>query len=192
MGLKVLAKKAAMARAKAKKIETEKKAKQNEIGRIQNKKQISESELRRVSSLRKQVKSLDARASIEKSKAKKLQEKFINSVPSPSKRNQNVQAGGPSYPKKKSSTPTQRAFGGGKRRGLSTGRKQGAIGMGAVGLSVSAIMAIRSRNRLEELKKKNLDANQRAAVNKALRQVAEKDAAKARMGGVKPKARPKK
>ena len=53
-------------------------------------------------------------------------------------------------------------------------------------------MAIRSKKRLEELKQQNLDANQRAAVNKALRQVAEKDLAKAKMGGVKPKARPKK
>jgi len=94
--------------------------------------------------------------------------------------------------KKKSTTPTQRAFGGGKRRGLSTGRKQGAAAGAAVGLSVSAIMAIRSRKRLEELKQKNLDANQRAAVNKALRQVAEKEAAKAKMGGTKPKPRPKK
>jgi len=104
----------------------------------------------------------------------------------------NAEAGGGSYPKKKSSTPTQRAFGGGKRRGLSKGRKQGVAAGAAVGLSVSAIMAIRSKKRLEELKQKNLDANQRAAVNKALRQVAEKDAAKAKMGGVKPKARPKK
>jgi|TARA_R100001480_G_scaffold7327_1_gene14919 hypothetical protein len=104
----------------------------------------------------------------------------------------NAKAATAASPQKKSSTPTQRAFGGGKRRGLSTGRKQGAVGMGTVGLSVSAIMAIRSKKRLDELKQKNLDANQRAAVNKALRQVAEKDAAKAKMGGVKPKARPKK
>jgi len=188
MGLKILAKKAAMARAKARKAETQKKAKQNEMSRIQNKKQISESELRRVSSLRNQVKSLDAKIKTEKSRAIKLDEK----TPPPVKRDQNIKAGGPSYPKKKSSTPTQRAFGGGKRRGLSTGRKQGAAAGAAVGLSVSAIMAIRSRKRLEELKQKNLDANQRAAVNKALRQVAEKEAAKAKMGGVKPKARPKK
>jgi len=104
----------------------------------------------------------------------------------------NAKAATVASPKKKSTTPTQRAFGGGKRRGLSTGRKQGAAAGSAVGLSVSAIMAVRSKNRLEELKKKNLDANQRAAVNKALLQVAEKDAAKAKMGGVKPKARPKK
>ena len=93
---------------------------------------------------------------------------------------------------KKKSTPTQRAFGGGKRRGLSKGRKQGAIATAAVGLSVSAILAITSKRKLDELKQQNLDANQRAAVNKALRQVAEKEAAKAKMGGVKPKARPKK
>jgi len=104
----------------------------------------------------------------------------------------NAEAGGGSYPKKKSSTPTQRAFGGGKRRGLSTGRKQGTAATAAVGLSVSAILAITSKRKLDELKQKNLDANQRAAVNKALRQVAEKEAAKAKMGGTKPKPRPKK
>ena len=93
---------------------------------------------------------------------------------------------------KKKSTPTQRAFGGGQRRGLSKGRKQGAVATAAVGLSVSAILAIRSKERLEKLKQENLDANQRAAVNKALRIVAEKDAAKAKMGGTKPKLRPKK
>jgi hypothetical protein len=90
---------------------------------------------------------------------------------------------------KKKSTPTQRAFGGGQRRGLSKGRKQGAVATAAVGLSVSAILAIRSKERLEKLKQENLDANQRAAVNKALRIVAEKDAAKAKMGRVKPKPR---
>ena len=104
----------------------------------------------------------------------------------------NAKAATVASPKKKSSTPTQRAFGGGKRRGLSTGRKQGAAAGAAVGLSVSAIMAIKSKKRLEELKQKNLDANQRAAVNKALRQVAEKEADKAKMGGTKPKPRPKK
>jgi len=93
---------------------------------------------------------------------------------------------------KKKSTPTQRAFGGGQRRGLSKGRKQGAIATAAVGLSVSAILAITSKRKLDELKQQNLDANQRAAVNKALRQVAEKEAAKAKMGGTKPKPRPKK
>ena len=93
---------------------------------------------------------------------------------------------------KKKSTPTQRAFGGGQRKGLSKGRKQGAIATAAVGLSVSAILAITSKRKLDELKQENLDANQRAAVNKALRIVAEKDAAKAKMGGTKPKPRPKK
>lgn len=94
--------------------------------------------------------------------------------------------------KKKSSTPTQRAFGGGQRRGLSKGRKQGAAIGAAVGLSVATILAIRSKERLEKLKQENLDANQRAAVNKALRIVAQKEAAKAKMGGTKPKPRPKK
>ena len=104
----------------------------------------------------------------------------------------NAKAATVASPQKKSSTPTQRAFGGGQRRGLSKGRKQGAIATAAVGLSVSAILAITSKRKLDELKQQNLDANQRAAVNKALRQVAEKEAAKAKMGGTKPKPRPKK
>ena len=93
---------------------------------------------------------------------------------------------------KKKSTPTQRSYGKGKGVGKGIGRKQGAAVGGAAGLTVAAIMGIRSKKRLEELKQQNLDANQRAAVNKALRQVAEKEAAKAKMGGTKPKPRPKK
>tara|TARA_R100001463_G_scaffold49317_1_gene99030 strand:- start:263 stop:610 length:348 start_codon:yes stop_codon:yes gene_type:complete len=90
---------------------------------------------------------------------------------------------------KKKSTPTQRSYGKGKGVGKSIGRKQGAAATATVGLSVSAILAIKNKKRLEELKQQNLDANQRAAVNKALRQVAEKEAAKAKMGRVKPKPR---
>ena len=91
---------------------------------------------------------------------------------------------------KKKSTPTQRSYGKGKGVGKNIGRKQGAVATAAVGLSVSAIMAIKNKKRLEELKEQNLNANQRAAVNKALRQVAEKEAAKAKLGGTKPKPRP--
>ena len=94
---------------------------------------------------------------------------------------------------KKKTTPTQRSYGKGKGVGKSIGRKQGAIvGGGATGLTVAAIMGIRSKKRLEELKEQNLNANQRAAVNRALRQIAQKEAAKAKMGRVKPKPRPTK
>ena len=93
---------------------------------------------------------------------------------------------------KKKTTPTQRSYGKGKGAGKSIGRKQGAAVGGAAGLTVAAIMGIRSKKRLEELKEQNLNANQRAAVNRALRQVAQKEAAKAKMGRVKPKPRPTK
>ena len=93
---------------------------------------------------------------------------------------------------KKKSTPTQRSYGKGKGVGKGIGRKQGAAVGAAAGLSVAAIMGIRSKKRLEELKEQNLNANQRAAVNRALRQVAQKEAAKAKMGRVKPKPRPTK
>ena len=93
---------------------------------------------------------------------------------------------------KKKTTPTQRSYGKGKGVGKSIGRKQGAAVGGATGLTVAAIMGIRSKKRLEELKEQNLNANQRAAVNRALRQVAQKEAAKAKMGRVKPKPRPTK
>jgi len=87
---------------------------------------------------------------------------------------------------KKKSSPTQRSYGKGMGRGKVKGRIQG----GAAGLSVAAILEIRNKKRLEELKEQNLNANQRAAVNRALRQIAQKEAAKAKMGGVKPKPRP--
>ena len=93
---------------------------------------------------------------------------------------------------KKKTTPTQRSYGKGKGVGKSIGRKQGAAVGSAAGLTVAAIMGIRSKKRLEELKEQNLNANQRAAVNRALRQVAQKEAAKAKMGRVKPKPRPTK
>jgi len=93
---------------------------------------------------------------------------------------------------KKKTTPPQRAYGKGKGVGKGIGRKQGAAVGGAAGLTVAAIMGIRSKKKLEELKEQNLNANQRAAVNRALRQVAQKEAAKAKMGRVKPKPRPTK
>ena len=92
----------------------------------------------------------------------------------------------------KKTTPTQRSYGKGKGVGKGIGRKQGAAVGGAAGLTVAAIMGIRSKKRLEELKEQNLNANQRAAVNRALRQIAQKEAAKAKMGRVKPKPRPTK
>lgn len=90
---------------------------------------------------------------------------------------------------KKKTTPTQRSYGKGKGVGKGIGRKQGAAVGGAAGLTVAAIMGIRSKKKLEELKEQNLNANQRAAVNRALRIIAEKEAAKAKMGRVKPKPR---
>ena len=93
---------------------------------------------------------------------------------------------------KKKTTPTQRSYGKGKGVGKGIGRKQGAAVGTAAGLTVAAIMGIRSKKKLEELKQQNLNANQRAAVNRALRQVAQKEAAKAKMGRVKPKPRPTK
>ena len=87
------------------------------------------------------------------------------------------------------STPTQRAFGGGKKRGKKVGRIQGA----AVGaFSVAALSGLS----LAQLKKKAEQAEtarQRAAVKlaieKAMREIAQKEAAKAKMGNVKPKPR---
>ena len=64
------------------------------------------------------------------------------------------------------------------------------VGGGVTGLTVAGIMGIRSKKKLEELKEQNLNSELSAAVNKALRIVAEKDAAKAKLGKVKPKPRP--
>ena len=64
------------------------------------------------------------------------------------------------------------------------------VGGGVTGLTVAGIMGIRSKKKLEELKEQNLNSELSAAVNKALRIVAEKDAAKAKLGKVKPRPRP--
>ena len=64
------------------------------------------------------------------------------------------------------------------------------VGGGVTGLTVAGIMKIKSKKKLEELKEQNLNSELSAAVNKALRIVAEKDAAKAKLGKVKPRPRP--
>ena len=64
------------------------------------------------------------------------------------------------------------------------------VGGGVTGLTVAGIMKIKSKKKLEELKEQNLNSELSAAVNKALRIVAEKEAAKAKLGKVKPRPRP--
>jgi hypothetical protein len=119
--------------------------------------------------------------------AKKKGKKPVNTPPKVTRKPRRSAMGGA---RKLQSRPTQRTYGKGKGVGKRIGRIQGGVGGAALGLSVAAIMQIRSKKKLEELKKQNLDANQRAAVNKALRIVAEKEAAKAKMGRVKPRIRP--
>ena len=118
--------------------------------------------------------------------AKKKGKKPVNTPPKVKRKPRRSAMGGG---RNLQSRPTQRTYGKGKGVGKAIGRRQGVAAGAAVGLSVAAIMQIRSKKRLEELKKQNLDANQRAAVNKALRIVAEKEAAKAKMGRLKPKPR---
>lgn len=123
--------------------------------------------------------------------AKKKGKRPVNTpTKAPRKPRRSAMGGGRKLQAPPTTRPTQRTYGKGKGVGKAIGRRQGVAASAAVGLSVAAIMEIRSKKKLEELKKLNLDANQRAAVNKALRIVAEKEAAKAKMGGVKPKIKP--
>jgi len=95
---------------------------------------------------------------------------------------------------KKPSTPTQRSYGKGLGRGTRSGRVEGAaVGGTAAGFTVAALSGMT----LRELKKKAEQAETaaqkarvKAAIEKAMREIAQKDAAKAKMGGTKPKPRP--
>ena len=95
---------------------------------------------------------------------------------------------------KTTTTPAQRSYGKGRGRGLRTGRAEGALAGGvAVGFTVAAL----NNMTLKELKKKAQQAETagqkakvKAAIEKAMRKLAQKDLAKEQLGKVKPKARP--
>lgn len=91
----------------------------------------------------------------------------------------------------KTSTPAQRAFGGGRRIGKNIGRKQGAAaGLGA-GLTVAAIREMTNRNKLEKLKEENISAAQKAAIEETLRKLAQEEGTTSKVNqSPRPKARP--
>ena len=92
------------------------------------------------------------------------------------------------------STPPQRSYGKGLGRGTRSGRVEGAaVGVAAAGFTMAAL----NNMTLKELKKKAEQAETaaqkarvKAAIEKAMRELAQKDKAKAEMGGTKPKPRP--
>jgi len=98
---------------------------------------------------------------------------------------------------KNSSTPAQRAFGGGRRVGKQVGRRQGAAaGLGA-GLTVAAIREMTNASELKKLEKENLSLAQKAAIRETLLKIASEEAAKPKRTvprtsqSPKPKLRPK-
>ena len=91
------------------------------------------------------------------------------------------------------SRPNQRSYGKGLGRGTRSGRVEGAaVGVAAAGFTVAAL----NNMTLKELKKKAEQAETaaqkarvKAAIEKAMRELAQKDKAKAELGRVKPKPR---
>lgn len=86
---------------------------------------------------------------------------------------------------KTKSTPTQRAFGGGRKQGLKKGRKEGAIVGGAAGVAVGALTVSEIKNMSlsemeDRLKKETRRANN--AESEAERAQAEANAAKLQVG----------
>ena len=96
---------------------------------------------------------------------------------------------------KSKSTPTQRAFGGGRRQGLKTGRKQGAVVGGAAGVitasSIAGMTLMEMKSRLKEEERRadtaeNAAERAQAEANAAKLQVAiEKAVAEANSTGMK-------
>ena len=86
---------------------------------------------------------------------------------------------------KTKSTPTQRAFGGGRKQGLKKGRKEGAVVGGAAGVAVGALTVSEIKNMSlsemeDRLKKETRRANN--AESEAERAQAEANAAKLQVG----------
>lgn len=100
-------------------------------------------------------------------------------------------------PKKKPSTPAQRAFGGGRRIGTRTGRVEGAaVGTAATGLTMAALSNM-SLQELRAAKRKAESEAQRAKIQAAIEKELRKLASKGGMKGnntrgtsPKPKLRP--
>ena len=88
------------------------------------------------------------------------------------------------------STPTQRAFGGGKKRGKKVGRIQGAAAGGFSVAALSGLSIAQLKKKAEQAETARQRAAVKAAIEKAMREIAQKEAAKAKMGNVKPKPRP--
>ncbi len=88
------------------------------------------------------------------------------------------------------STPTQRAFGGGKKRGKKVGRIQGAAATGFSMAALSGLSITQLKKKAEQAETARQRAVVKLAIEKAMREIAQKDKAKAEMGGTKPQPRP--
>jgi len=90
----------------------------------------------------------------------------------------------------KLSTPAQRAFGGGKKRGKKVGRIQGAAATGFSMAALSGLSITQLKKKAEQAETARQRAVVKLAIEKAMREIAQKDKAKAEMGGTKPQPRP--
>ena len=88
------------------------------------------------------------------------------------------------------STPTQRAFGGGKKRGKKVGRIQGSAATGFSMAALSGLSITQLKKKAEQAETARQRAVVKLAIEKAMREIAQKDKAKAEMGGTKPQPRP--
>lgn len=86
--------------------------------------------------------------------------------------------------------PTQRTYGKGMGRGKKVGRIQGAAAGGFSVAALSGLSIAQLKKKLEQAETARQRAAVKAAIEKAMREIAQKDAAKAKMGKVKPKIRP--
>ena len=90
----------------------------------------------------------------------------------------------------KLSTPAQRAFGGGKKRGKKVGRIQGAAATGFSMAALSGLSITQLKKKAEQAETARQRAVVKLAIEKAMREIAQKDKAKAEMGGTRPQPRP--
>jgi hypothetical protein len=86
--------------------------------------------------------------------------------------------------------PTQRTYGKGMGRGKKVGRIQGAAAGGFSVAALSGLSIAQLKKKLEQAETARQRAAVKAAIERAMREIAQKDAAKAKMGKVKPKIRP--
>ena len=86
--------------------------------------------------------------------------------------------------------PTQRTYGKGMGKGKKIGRIQGAAAGGFSVAALSGLSIAQLKKKAEQAETARQRAAVKAAIERAMRELAQKDKAKAELGKVKPKPRP--